>query len=194
MTTTPANTQKIKFRLIILLILIMICLGGYFSINTFLSSDPEIKNVRIDSETAQKLDILEMISKRSGITEWELKASSAKLMKDESTLVLADVNVKFHTEDNKIIHLTSQKGTLNTKTKDMTFSEDVVTKYEAFMLTTDKLHYKKKEHIIYSNSKVRLEKVDSIIEADSMVTQLNHNTTTLNGNVKGKFSEKFDLL
>jgi LPS export ABC transporter protein LptC len=194
MTTTPSNTQKIKFRLIMFLILISIAFGGYYAVNTFLPSNPEIKDVQIDSKAAQKLNSLETISKKNGITEWEVKASSATLMKDESILVLLDINVIFHTKDKKTIRLTSKKGTLNTKTNDMTFSDDVVTIYETFTLKTDKLHYKKKEHIIYSKSTVRLEKVDSVIEADSMITELSQNKTTLKGNVKGKFSEKFDLL
>jgi len=40
---------------------------------------------------------------------------------------------------------------------------------------------------------VTLEDRESIIEADSMVTQLSQNKTILKGHVKGKFSEKFNI-
>ena len=75
----------------------------------------------------------------------------------------------------------------------MIFSENVIVRYETSVLRTDKLHYNKKEHIIYSNTHVKLEKEDSVIEADSMTTRLNDNYTILKGRVKGTFSENFDI-
>ncbi|MCP4023400.1 MAG: LPS export ABC transporter periplasmic protein LptC [Desulfobacteraceae bacterium] len=194
MTTPNTTTQKIKQRLILFLILITIGLGGYFLVYKLSSVNPRIKDVDIDSKVARKLNIIETISKKNGITEWKLKATSAMLMKDEKNLILTDVNVTLYTEDKKTIHLTSKKGVLNTKTHDMTLSDNVVATHETYILKTDKLHYKKKGHIIYSKSKVRLEKEKSTIEADTMVTKLNKNKITLKGDVKGKFSEKFDLL
>ena len=82
---------------------------------------------------------------------------------------------------------------MNTKTHDMIFSENVIVRHETSVLRTDKLHYNKKEHIIYSNTHVKLEKEDSVIEADSMTTRLNDNYTILKGRVKGTFSENFDI-
>jgi len=140
-----------------------------------------------------KLNVLKQISKKNGIKEWELKASSATLLKDEDKAVLIDVSIIFFTKNDKKVHLTSQKGVMNTKTHDMIFSDNVIVAYETFVLKTDTLHYNKKEHIIYSNTQVRLEKEDSVIEADSMTTRLNEDTTILKGHVRGKFSENFDI-
>jgi len=190
---TKSLKQKLTLPLIGLLIVIMIIISVFFYFNKFLSKPIQFHDVKIDTNAALKLNVLKQISKKNGIKEWELKASSATLLKDEDKAVLIDVSILFFTKDNKKIHLTSQKGVMNTKTHDMIFSDNVIITYETFVLKTDKLHYNKKEHIISSNTQVRLEKEDSVIEADSMTTRLNENITILKGHVRGKFSENFDI-
>lgn len=185
--------QKLTAPLIGLLIVIIIIIIGFFYFNKFLAKPIQFHDVKIDTNAALKLNVLKQISKKNGIKEWELKAASATLLKNEDKAVLIDVSVIFFTKDDKKVHLTSQKGILNTKTNDMVFSDNVVVAHETSILRTDKLHYNKKEHIIYSNTHVTLEKEDSVIEADSMTIRLNENITILNGHVRGNFSENFDI-
>jgi LPS export ABC transporter protein LptC len=190
---TKSIKKKITYPLIGLLVLIILIISGFFYVDKFLSQPIEIKNIKIDTNASLKLNILKQISKKNGIKEWELEAASATLLKNENKAVLVDVSVIFYTKEDKKVHLESKKGVMNTKSHDMTFSDNVVVTYENSVLRTDKLHYKKKEHIIYSKTHVMLEKKDSIIEADSMTTSLNDNFTTLEGHVKGRFSENFDI-
>ncbi len=190
---TKSLKQKLTIPLILLLLMILIIIVSFFYLNKFLSEPLEFRDVKIDTKAALKLNTIKQISKKNGIKEWELKASSATLLKDEDQAVLIDVSIFFFTNDKKKIHLTSQKGIMDTKTKDMVFSDNVSVTYETFGLITDKLHYNKKKHIIYSNSQVRLEKGDSVIEADSMTTKLNENITILKGHVRGIFSENFNI-
>ena len=75
----------------------------------------------------------------------------------------------------------------------MTFSGNVVLAYVTAFLKTDKLHYDKKEHIISSDDRVRLEKNGSFIEADSMVIHLNNNRIIFKGHVQGSFNENFNI-
>jgi LPS export ABC transporter protein LptC len=185
--------KKLTYPLIGLLVLIVSILTGFFYFDKFFSQPIEIKDIKIDTKAALKLNILKQVSKKNGIKEWELTAASATLLKNENKAVLVDVSVIFYTKEDKKVHLESKKGVLNTKTHDMTFSNNVIITYENSVLRTDKLHYKKKEHIIYSKTHVMLEKKGSIIEADSMTTSLNDNLTTLEGNVKGSFSENFGI-
>ena len=136
----------------------------------------------------------EQISKKNGIKEWELKAASATLLKNNNKAVLMDVTITFFTREGEKVLLKAEKGFLNTKTHDMTFSDNVVVNYENSTLKTDKLHYNKKKHIIYSDTHVKLTGKGSVIEADSMTTKLNDRYTVLEGHVKGRFSEKFNIL
>jgi lipopolysaccharide export system protein LptC len=183
--------RKLTLPLIGILILMIIIIIGFFYFNKRLSSPLQLQDIKIDTKAALKLNVLKQISKKNGIKEWELKASSATLLKDENKAVLMDVSVIFFSKDDKRVHLTSKKGIMNTKTHDMVFSDNVVVTYETSVLRTDKLHYKKKEHIIYTNTHVKLEKENSVIEADSMTTKLNENITILKGHVRGNFNENF---
>ncbi|MCF6245812.1 MAG: LPS export ABC transporter periplasmic protein LptC [Desulfobacula sp.] len=190
---TQSVQHKLTYSLIGTMILVSLVIGGYFYIDKWLSEPIEIKDVKIDTKAALKLNILKQISKKNGIKEWALEAKSATLLKNEDKAVLIEVSVVFFTKDNKQVHLKSQKGVLDTKKHNMTFSDHVVVTYEASVLRTDQLHYNKKKHIIYSDAQVRLEKQGSIIEADSMTINLNNTTTILTGHVKGQFRDNFKL-
>ena len=171
------------------LVLIFAGLGIFLYLSQTAIELPEIEDIHIDSKAALKLNALEQISKKNGITEWELKAASATLMREENRAVLKAVNVTFYTKDGKKVFLYSDKGILNTKTHDIIFLENVLVHHETYVLKTDKLQYDKKAHIIRSDTRVTLEDSASVITADSMVTELNENRTTLKGHVKGNFSE-----
>ncbi len=188
---TQSVKHKLTYPLIGTIILVLLVIGGYFYIDKWLSTPLEIKDVKIDTKAILKLNILKQISKKNGIKDWELEATSATLLKDDNKAILIDVLVTFFTKDKKKIHLKSQKGILDTKKHNITFSNDVVVTYEGSVLRTDQLHYNKKKHIIYTDSKIRFEKQGSAIEADSMTTNLNNSTTILKGHVKGLFRENF---
>lgn len=190
---TRSVHKRLIYPVIGILVFLMAVIGGYIYLGQKLDEPIEVKDIQVDTKAALKLNVLEQISKKNGIKEWELKAASATLYRDQNKAVLENVAVKFFTKDNKEVTLTSQKGILNTKTHDMTFSDSVVVRHEGALLLTDQLHYKKKEHIIHSDTRVRLEKLDSNIEADSMTTDLNTNTIVLTGHVKGLFSENFKI-
>jgi len=188
-----SNKKKILYPLIGALVCSLMGVGIYFYISAALNTPLTIKDINVDSGAALKLNLLEQVSKKNGITEWKLKASSATLLKEENRAILKDVDVIFYTLQNTKIHLTSDEGILNTQTHDMSFLKNVIVRHETYTLRTDQLHYDKKPHIIRSNVHVTLEDRESIIEADSMVTQLSQNKTILKGHVKGKFSEKFNI-
>jgi lipopolysaccharide export system protein LptC len=191
---TKPLKQKLTYPLTGLLMLIIVVITGFFYFDKLLSKPIQIKDINIDTKAVLKLNILQQISKKNGIKEWELKADSATLLKDEDKAILIDVSIIFFDKNNKKVFLKSEKGFLNTKTHDMIFSNNVVVRYETSTLITDKLHYNKKKHIIYSDTHVKLTKKNSVIEADSMETKLNDNCTILKGHVKGKFSENFNIL
>lgn len=185
--------QRLTLPLMGVLVVILIILAGYVSFNYLTSKPIEIKDVNVDTKAALKLNVLKQISKKSGITEWELKADSATLLKDENKAILDTVSVYFFTKENQKIHLKSDHGVLNTKTHDLVFTDNVVVTYENAVMKTQRLQYLKKEHIIRSDAHVTLIKGLSVIEADAMTTRLNENLTVLTGHVKGKFSEDFNI-
>ena len=185
--------QKFTYFLIGFLIFMIVAVSGFLIFNKLLSGQVKINDMKIDSTAALKLNILKQVSKKNGVTEWELTAKSASLLKDEDKAVLEDVLVVFFAKEKKKVELKSDTGTLNTKTHDMTFTDNVVVTYVTATFRTDKLHYDKKEHIITSDARVRLEKSGSFIEADSMRIDLNNNRIVFEGHIQGSFNEKFNI-
>lgn len=181
--------KKLIFSLVLILFAMVIGFGIFFFFSRIMDESPTLTDIQIDSDAALKLNLMKQVSKKNGITEWELEAATATLMKEQDQAVLTDVNVMFYTEDNKKVLLTSDQGILDTSTHDMNFLGNVIVRHQTYVLKTDKLHYKKKPHIIYSDVRVRLEDMFSVIEADTMKIALNQNTIILQGNVKGNFSE-----
>ena len=185
--------RRITYVLAGLLIFMVIAVSGFLLLDRFLSGKIKVNDIKIDSAAALKLNLLKQVSKKNGVTEWELTAKSASLLKDEDKAILDEVTVFFFAKEKKKIELTSDAGTLNTKTHDMSFSGNVVVTYATALMKTDKLHYDKKEHIIRSDARVRLEKDGSFIEADSMVIHLNKNRIIFEGHVLGSFNENFNI-
>lgn len=188
-----SGKKKLILPLIAVLIFIFMGLGIFYFVNHLLTTPITVENIDVDSEAALKLNLLEQVSKKNGITEWKLKASSATLLKAEDKAILEDVNVIFYTQEKTTVHLTADQGILNTKTHDMTFRKNVIVRHQAYVLRSETLHYEKKPHIIHTDSRIRVDDGESVLEADTMVTKLNQNQVILKGHVKGNFSENIDL-
>ncbi|WP_321493154.1 LPS export ABC transporter periplasmic protein LptC [uncultured Desulfobacter sp.] len=182
--------KKLILPIVLLLGFILAGVGGYYYINHLLSKSIKLENIEIDDKAALKLNVFEQISKKNGITEWKLKASSATLLKDRNKALLKDVDIFFYTDQNTQVHLTAATGEFDTQTHDMTFSQQVVVQYQQYTLTSETLHYAKKMHIIRSDSEVTVDDKDSIIKADTMEIALNQDLIILKGHVEGQFSEK----
>jgi lipopolysaccharide export system protein LptC len=186
---SSVGKKKLILPLILVVGIIIAGLGLYYYINHLLTTPIELENIEVDDKAALKLNALEQISKKNGITDWKLKASSAALLKDQNKAVLKDVDIIFYTKQNTQVHLTADEGELDTKTHDMSFSKHVTIRYQHYTLTSETLHYAKKPHIIRSDSRVTVDDGDSVIEADNMEILLNRDLIILKGHVEGKFSE-----
>ncbi|ACN15874.1 hypothetical protein HRM2_27840 [Desulforapulum autotrophicum HRM2] len=188
------NTPKrVRIVLVLLLFFLTAGIGGLYYKQRFFSGDLVLKKISVDSKATLLLNKMHQTSTRNSIKEWTLDASSAKLLKDENKAQMTDVRVVFFTDNAKEIHLSSTNGLLDTKTHDMSFSDNVVVTYDQYTLKTAELHYDKKRHILYSNVHISIMDKESILEADTMETDLDKNTTRLRGNVKGTFSETFNF-
>ncbi|MCG8620361.1 MAG: LPS export ABC transporter periplasmic protein LptC [Desulfobacterales bacterium] len=190
---TSPGKKKLILPLVIIIVCIFAGLGVYYYVNRLLTKPVTIENIEVDAQAALKLNLLEQVSKKNGITEWELKATSATLLREEDKAILEDVAVIFHTKTGEKVHLTAEQGTLQTKTHDLTLNTDVVVTSGGRTLRSETLHYGKKEHIIHTDSRVLIKDGESTLEADTMRIELNNNRTVLKGNVKGHFSDAIDL-
>jgi lipopolysaccharide export system protein LptC len=183
--------KKPQILILLFLIITIGSAGGVYVIQKMMTVPQQITDLHVDSDAALKLGIMKQISKKNGITEWELEAATATLVKEQNQAILTQVYVVFYTENDETVVLTSDQGILDTETHDMDFTGNVVVTHRSNTLKTDKLHYKKKPHIIFSQTKIWLENPDAAMEADSMEIRINENELILQGHVKGTFSEHF---
>jgi len=186
---SSTGKKKLILPLVLLTGLILTGVGTYYYINHLLTTPVTLEAIELDNEAALKLNELEQISKKNGITEWTLKASSATLLKDRNKAVLKDVDIVFYTKQNTRVNLTAARGELDTQTHDMAFSGNIIVRYQHYVLTSETLHYAKKPHIIRSDSRVTIDDANSVIDADSMEILLNRDLIILKGHVEGQFSE-----
>ncbi len=190
---TGSGNKPLIFPLTILLVCVVIGLGLFYYANHLFTTPIPIKDIQVDTKAALKLNLLEQISKKNGITEWKLKAASATMLKEENKAVLEDVTAQFFTQDGTVVDLSGRRGILDTKGHNIVFSDNVVIRYQGYTMTSQTLHYDKKPHILYTNSRIRIENEAAAIEADAMETQLNERRIVLKGHVKGVFSDAFTL-
>ena len=153
----------------------------------------EKETLHIDSGAALVLNQMHQTSFKDGIKEWSLDAASARLLKEGDIAEMNDVTAVFLTKDNIKARVTSKTGILNTATHDMTLSGKVEVHYGEMVLTTDKLQYDKKRHIIYSTKAVTILGENSRLAADALEVDLAGGRVVLTGNVKGVFSENFSF-
>lgn len=187
------NHAKIRLLLILVLIFIIVCLFAIYFYEKFSADTLLIKNIKIDSKAALVLSSMHQTSTKNGVKEWTIDATSAKLLKDKNKVIMENVSIVFFMKNLKKIYLSSKHGALDTKTHDMTFTDNVKVRHSGYTLETEILHYEQKRHMIYSTKHVRIKDHDSMIEGDSLKVDLNKNRTILKGNVKGLFSENSDF-
>lgn len=189
-----SRSRKIKYVMTGLVVTCLLLLAGSVILNRYLSRPVEIRDIDIDTDARLLIVPFNQISKKNGITQFKLKASSARLMNEQARAEMTDVFIEYFTEQGKPVSVTSRQGILDTRTMDGVFTGQVTVRYDSMSLETKTLHYRKKEHIIYSNDHVVVRNQGSFIEADSMEIDLNAGTTVFEGGVKGKFSDTRNML
>lgn len=187
------NPRKLKFFLIsIIIILLGIMIAVFSTYRNILDETAGLKSV-IQSAAKMSLGKLHHTATRDGVIEWNLDASSAKLLDGKNQLVLDDLSVVFYMKDGEKAYLTAEKGLLHTDSNDVEVDGNVVIKNNNYVLKTEKLNYEHTRRILFSNVSVEISSDSEKLTADSISFDLNTKKTMLEGNVKGIFSENINL-
>jgi len=155
------------------------------------------QNVALLAPLEQKADLaiasFEQTATKNGIKEWHLNAKSAKYNKSQEEAVLEDLRVTFYLEDGRQAHLTADRGTIMTQSKDLKVSGNVMANNDDFQLKTETMHYFHDQRILLSRVPVEISGPAFHIVADSIRVDLNTQRTLLEGNVEGSFSDSLAL-
>jgi len=152
--------MKFKKSNVIIIILIIAIIGAaavILFVESSKSSKDQLLNILTDKVDLQVKNILYTDVGASGM-KWEIKADSAKYVKNENLIFFDQIRVKLVMPDGRTLIMTGDKGKSNTETKDMEVSGNVeIISDKGDRLTTDILRYSGSEQRIYTDSAVKLE-------------------------------------
>ena len=136
------------------------------------------------------LDKMRHTASRQGVDEWSVAAETVNLFNTENRAVFETLSAQYFEKSGTVTHMTANQGTLDTQTRDMVVTGDVVVRREALTVTSDALSYMKESHTIISESPVVISDGISILTGDTMHLDLNAGILELDGNVTGTLRQE----
>jgi LPS export ABC transporter protein LptC len=145
----------------VVIIILIVSIIGAAAVMLFVegrkSSKNQVLNILSDKVDLQVKNVLYTDVGASGM-KWEIKADSAKYVKNENLVLFDRIRVKLVMSDGRTLVMTGDKGKSNTETKDIEISGNVeIISEKGDRLTTDMLRYSSSEQRIYTDSAVKLE-------------------------------------
>lgn len=130
---------------------------------------------------------------RDGFTEWNLEAASVKYMESEKKALFTDISVTFFIKDRSPVYLTANEGILQTESKDIEVSGDVVVKNDQYRMETERLAYQHEKRLLFTEVPVKIIGNDFDLTSDRLSVDLNQQRAWFKGHVKGTVNENATL-
>ena len=188
MSRQGGTIKKIKLVLILVVIGVLCTLIVIYAKYRNSMNLPEGISVNLSQEGMFSIKKISQTATRNGITEWTLKAASAKYSDSKNEAVLDEISVVFFLENGEKLFLKAQKGLLHTASRDIEVSGNVVLNNEEYELKTESLDYQHEKRVISSDQPVEIKGPTMKITADALFFDLNTRRTRLSGSVKGTFN------
>jgi LPS export ABC transporter protein LptC len=185
--------QKLKFVLLAVIVTCMSVVVLVFIGYRRMSTAPQMILSTVTDQADVSLGKIHQTATREGRTEWVLDAASAQLIKAENKLILAKLTMTFFLKDQREIHLTAEKGALNTESKDMQVTGNVVVQTDDYRLNTERLDYIHSQNRIHTEVPVTVSGKTGQLQADSMNLELDTNVVAFKGNVEAIYIEDLAL-
>jgi LPS export ABC transporter protein LptC len=148
---------------------------------------------RIDGDADMRLGKIRQTSTRDGIKEWDLVAGAARYMDDQKRIVFDDVAITFFLKGGQEVTLKAEKGDLQTESRDLVVSGNVVISNPLYRLETDALSYRHASGIVRSEVPVTVSGNGLHLTGDSLLIDLTAQQAELSGKVSGTFDVDFTL-
>ncbi len=130
---------------------------------------------------------------KNGKKEWSLTADTGHYGKIKNQLVLKGLSVIFFSKDGSRISLRAEKGVLNTDSKDLKITSNVVVKAKDYTIFTERLRYNHNKRMITTKDPVKIKSDSVCFAASEMTATLDKKSLHLHGNVSGVFSDRMSL-
>jgi len=130
---------------------------------------------------------------KDGRVQWELDAESAQLEAGGKRMVLEAPRVVFFMEDGGMVHLTAQKGVLDTKNNDMNVTGNVRLTNDRYTLETEALSYQHHKRVLRSTVPVKITSEHFDLRANKMMYNIDDDLAQFDGQVEGNLNDDLAL-
>lgn len=144
-------------------------------------------------EALMTMDTVHQIATKGGRVQWELDADSAQLESGGQQMVLTAPRVVFYMEDGGIVHLTAQKGVLNTKNNNMDVSGNVRVANDRYILETEALSYHHGKRVLSTAVPVKITSDTFDLRANKMIYSIDEDLAQFDGQVEGNLNDDLAL-
>jgi lipopolysaccharide export system protein LptC len=158
-------------------------------LNSFHTGVETEKGKDIPPKAGFSIGEIKHLATRNGMTEWELRASSAEYTDEDKKAILHDLSLTFYLENSEKAFVYAQKGILNAGENDIRLSGNVTLDKQGYNFQTEGLAYTYEKRLIHSETPVTLKGNSVYLSADTMTIDLNTNKIYLKGHVKGAFDD-----
>lgn len=123
-----------------------------------IESDPVAQSIPADKNTAeQKMTDAHLVESRDGSRDWELVARAAEAYQNNKVWEIREVKVNFYNQDKLDYTVTGKTGTVDTSTKDMKISGDVLLmSANGYVFESAEVLYKSQSRSLVSPNPIRM--------------------------------------
>jgi LPS export ABC transporter protein LptC len=148
---------------------------------------------QIDAGADMRLGRIHQTATRDGVKEWDLIAGSAQYIDNQKRVVFDDVGVTFYLKNRQEVTLTADKGDLQTESKNLVVSGNVIVKNQGYRLETEALSYQHDSQVVQSEVPVVVSGDRFRLAGDSLLIDLAGRQAEMDGRVKASFYVDFTL-
>jgi len=187
------NPKKLKLFLLAFIVIALTTVIAVFINYRRILENPEKLISSLPGDANLSIGKIHQTSTKNGVKEFTLDAASAYYTASKKEVILNDLSVTFFLKNKQEVYLTANKGILETESKDIEVTGNVILKNESSRLVTEKIQYKHGLRLLLSKVPVKIIGNSYQLTADRMSLDLNTNNTVFEGRVEGAFSENFTI-
>lgn len=188
------NRPKIlKIVIVVGIVGILLTLTVVFIHSRKVLDDPQRMIAALPDNANLSINEIRHTAVRNGKTEWTLDADSARYVDAKKTVLLSNLAMTFFLEDQQKVQLRADNGVLQTESRDVSVSGNVVVNRDTTRLNTESLSYRHAQRMLVTDRPVEISAEFYRLTAESMSLDLERNRAVFKGKVQGVFRGNFSL-
>jgi len=189
--TIGMDNRTIRRILAIAALIVLAAVIMSFVFSRFKTPAKKPDSSNINPEATLSASSIKHESIKDGIKQWSLQADRVDYFEAGKIAVFTGAKASFFNKDGKEAGLSAQKCRISAETGAIEAEGDVSLTYFDHTITTAKLNYESKQHIIESKEKVKVTGSRLNMTADGFSLDLNGSEIICSGHVKGIINDLY---